>query len=219
MKKSIFIFIILFTLFPMLVHADDIQCVYSDDRGNRYTLIIKNKSVNMNLGSIIASGKYTDFESGCPEEIQLCQYTGSGGNIYKIQIGSCMEVKNQILTGSTSLLRISSSEPVDPIVDVPDDAKVINCKALFGDPDESKYIAYWLQWAMNVIKYLGIIALFIMSTIDFVKALIDKDQDAVKKAASTTLKRFIYCVILFFLPIIVETLMSLIGAYGTCNIG
>ena len=101
----------------------------------------------------------------------------------------------------------------------PEEPANINCEYLFGDPDNSRYVAYWMQWTMNLIKYLGIIALFVMSTVDFVKALVQSDQDALKKAATTSVKRFIFCVLLFFLPIIVDTLMSFLGAYGTCNIG
>ena len=97
--------------------------------------------------------------------------------------------------------------------------EVVNCEYLFGDPDDSRFTAYWLQWVLNLMKYLGIIALFIMSTVDFVKALVQHDQDALKKAATTSVKRFIFCILLFFLPIIVDTLMSFLGAYGTCNIG
>ena len=45
------------------------------------------------------------------------------------------------------------------------------------------------------------------------------DKDALKKASNTAIKRFIYCILLFFTPMIVEFLMSLFGAYGTCGIG
>ena len=98
-------------------------------------------------------------------------------------------------------------------------AEKVNCEYLFGDPTDVNQVAYWMQWVFNLIKYLGIIALFVMSTVDFVKALVQNDQDALKKAATTSIKRFILCVLLFFLPIIVELLMSFLGAYGTCNIG
>ena len=45
------------------------------------------------------------------------------------------------------------------------------------------------------------------------------DKDALKKAGSRALKRFIYCVLLFFLPTIVSLIMTMFGAYGTCGIG
>lgn len=98
------------------------------------------------------------------------------------------------------------------------------CESLLGDPDPDKpdaknYPAYWIQWGLNLIKYIAIVALLGLSTMDFFKALVADDKDAIKKASTTTVKRFVYTVIIFFLPILVEVLMKLFGLYGTCGIG
>lgn len=95
------------------------------------------------------------------------------------------------------------------------------CDYLLGDPNDPKKqdLAYWIQWCLDIIKYAAIIALLIFSTIDFVQALIKDDKDAIKKAATKALKRFVFAVLIFFLPIIVEVLMKVFGAYGTCGIG
>ncbi len=95
------------------------------------------------------------------------------------------------------------------------------CESLFGDPDncDKKCPAYWMQWILNAMKYVAIGALLLFVTMDFAKALISNDKDALKKAGTTAIKRFIYCVLLFFLPIIVDLIMSMFGAYGTCGIG
>lgn len=92
------------------------------------------------------------------------------------------------------------------------------CVSYFGSPEDPDCTAYWMQWILNIIKYVAIAALLILSTVDFIKALVSNDKDALKKAGVTTAKRFIFCVLLFFLPIIVDFIMSLIGAYGTCGI-
>lgn len=92
------------------------------------------------------------------------------------------------------------------------------CPAL-GDPTNSQYPAYWLQWILNVMKYVAIVALLVLITTDFVKAVASNDKDALKKAGTTAIKRFIYCVLLFFLPTIISLVMNLFGAYGTCGIG
>ncbi len=92
------------------------------------------------------------------------------------------------------------------------------CTSVFGDPGNKEYPAYWFQWILNVMKYVAIFALLVFTTIDFVKALIASDKDALKKAGGTAAKRFIYCVLIFFLPIIVDFFMTLVGAYGTCGI-
>lgn len=92
------------------------------------------------------------------------------------------------------------------------------CPAL-GDPSNSQYPAFWLQEILNIMKYVAIVALLVLVTTDFVKAVASNDKDALKKAGTTAIKRFIYCIILFFLPTIISLLMNLFGAYGTCGIG
>ncbi|MBD9107017.1 hypothetical protein EGP99_04320 [bacterium] len=93
-----------------------------------------------------------------------------------------------------------------------------NCPA-FGDPNIETDPAYWIQWILNLMKYMAIIALLVLVISDFLKALVENDKDALKKAGSKALKRFIYCVLLFFLPTIVSLIMTMFGAYGTCGIG
>ena len=78
------------------------------------------------------------------------------------------------------------------------------CNSIFGDPTDVDCPAYWIQWALNLIRYIAIIALFGLSIVDFIKALISNDNDGLKKAGVNTAKRFIYCVLIFFLPIIVN---------------
>lgn len=99
--------------------------------------------------------------------------------------------------------------------------RTATCDYILGDPEDPEKAspAYWLQFCLNIIKYIGIIALLGLSSADFLKALTQNDKDAVKKATTTTAKRFVYLVLLFFLPIIVEVLMKMFGAYGTCGIG
>ena len=60
------------------------------------------------------------------------------------------------------------------------------CPAL-GDPTNSQYPAYWLQEALNIMRYIAIVALLVLVTIDFVKAVASNDKDALKKAGSTAI--------------------------------
>ena len=92
------------------------------------------------------------------------------------------------------------------------------CQAILGDPEDVDCPAYWLQWVLNVMTYIAIAALIVLSMVDFIKATVSNDKDALKKAGVTATKRFFFAVILFFLPIIIDYIMSLFGAYGTCGI-
>ena len=101
----------------------------------------------------------------------------------------------------------------------------VTCESIFGtiDPSTGKFdentLGYWIKWALDVIKYIAITALVVLSAVDFFQAIVSDNKDDVKKAGSKTLKRFVYVVLIFFLPIIVEVIMKQFGASGTCNIG
>lgn len=95
------------------------------------------------------------------------------------------------------------------------------CQNILGDPNNcnKECPAYWIQWCLNLMKYIAVIALFVFVISDFVNALVQNDKDALKKAGEKALKRFIYCVIIFFVPLIVQTILGWFGIYGTCGIG
>lgn len=95
----------------------------------------------------------------------------------------------------------------------------LDCEGILGDPRNDQQPAYWIQFVLDIMKYIAIAALLILSTMDFLKAIVSNDKDALKKAGKTTGLRFVYCIILFFLPILVNFIMSLLGVYGTCGIG
>lgn len=80
---------------------------------------------------------------------------------------------------------------------------------LGDDEDDPEQPIYYVNWVIEIIKYAAIMCLLGFSIADFFKAIVSNDKDALKKAGSTTLKRFIYCVIIFFLPIIIDFLLDL----------
>ena len=93
------------------------------------------------------------------------------------------------------------------------------CTTLLGDQGNENDPAYWIQKALIVMRYLGIALLLAYSTLDFVKAITEQDNDAVTKAAKKTGKRLIFAILLFFVPVIVSFLMTFLGLYGTCGLG
>lgn len=95
----------------------------------------------------------------------------------------------------------------------------LDCETLFGNENDEKAPAYWIQLALSIIKYIGIVLLVVYSVVDFVKAITEQDNDALKKASNRTIKRLIYVILLFFVPIIVSFVMNFLGLYGTCGYG
>ncbi len=93
------------------------------------------------------------------------------------------------------------------------------CDTLLGSTTSPDYPAYWLKLALDIMKYLGIIALVVLSTIDFIKAIAEQDSDALSKATKTTISRLIFAVILFIFPPILQLLFDVAGITTDVNCG
>lgn len=125
---------------------------------------------------------------------------------------SVIENNNIVITSSVKndfTRNISAAEQKD------------TCEKILGDPENcgQKCPAYWIQWVLDTMKYIAIVALLVLVTMDFVKAIVSNDKDALKKAGTTAVKRFIYCVLIFFVPLFVKLIMNIMGIYGSCGIG
>ena len=56
------------------------------------------------------------------------------------------------------------------------------CEKILGDPEhcDEKCPAYWIQWILDTMKYIAIVALLLLVTVDFLKAVVNNDKDALK---------------------------------------
>ena len=84
--------------------------------------------------------------------------------------------------------------------------------------DEPGQPLYYINIVLDIIKYAAIICLLGFSIADFIKAIISNDKDALKKAGTTTFKRFIYCVMIFFLPLVINFLFDLFQLTGMIGV-
>ena len=116
----------------------------------------------------------------------------------------------------------ASSIPVDVKA-----AETDGCTAVLGTTQKIKHgknkyydPAYYLQVVLNVIKYVGVIACIGFSIVDFFKELLSEDKDGYKKVVNKSLKRLVYAVIIFVLPILVMQMLKLanIATDATCGI-
>ncbi len=92
------------------------------------------------------------------------------------------------------------------------------CQGFLGSPTNPNAAAYWIQQVLNILRYVAIIVLILLSSIDFIKAIASGDADALKKATTTFGKRLIYCILIFLTPTIVKFLLGFLGAYSTCGL-
>ncbi len=83
-----------------------------------------------------------------------------------------------------------------------------SCTSLLGSVDDKHAPAYYLNVAFKVIKYVAIVILFGLSTIDMVGAVASHDEDVINKTVKKIGGRFLLCIIIFILPTIIEFLLK-----------
>ena len=76
-----------------------------------------------------------------------------------------------------------------------------------------------IQEVLEFIRYLGPALTIVLTIVEFVKAAAVQDNDALAKASKKTGWRIGLCILLFFLPNLINTVFSWFGWYGTCGIG
>ena len=85
---------------------------------------------------------------------------------------------------------------------------------VYGCEVVPKEVHKWIRISLNFIKYIALVLVIVLGTIDFIKAAGSGEPDAMKKAGQTFIKRVIAVIILFLLPMIVELILHLINLYG-----
>lgn len=69
---------------------------------------------------------------------------------------------------------------------------------------------------LNAMRIIGVAMVIIFSTMDFGKALISQDNDGLKKSTQTAFKRLVIAIVIFFVPVILNILLSLAGIGNIC---
>ena len=86
--------------------------------------------------------------------------------------------------------------------------KFDSCRSLLGDPTNEKMPAFYIIKAFDVVKYVAIVLLIVMSIFDFVGAAGANNEDSIKKATSKTITRLILCVVIFLLPVLIKFVLK-----------
>lgn len=98
----------------------------------------------------------------------------------------------------------------------------VSCDSILGRIDSKDAPAYYLDLLFTAIKYAAIIILVVFSMLDYVKAVVGKDDDAMSKANSKFLKRLVTCIIIFLAPILINEILSwanIVDTATSCSIG
>lgn len=86
-----------------------------------------------------------------------------------------------------------------------------SCNSLLGNPEDEDSVAWLVQKVLNYVKIAGPMLVLGFSCIDFLKLIIQSDADSMTKAQKKLYTRLALAVFLFFVPDLVNVLLSLFG--------
>lgn len=122
----------------------------------------------------------------------------------------------------TSDGQLNFNEAIMEEIGASSDEKIPDCNSLLGDPndDVKKEPAFFLQKIFDVMKYVAIVLIIVFTYLDFLGTVGSKDDDKLKKSVSKLITRFIICVVIFVLPMILEFVFTMVEIYSpsVCNI-
>ncbi len=120
--------------------------------------------------------------------------------------------------------RTEEKDKADGTVNIDDMNGTIGCTGVFGTVDANgnfteESFGWLIQTALNYIKIAGPILVILLSMIEFIKAILSSDEEAMKKAQSRLVIRIIAVVVLFLLPFLVGEVLKLINGISNPTCG
>ena len=83
--------------------------------------------------------------------------------------------------------------------------------AVLGNVNDPDSVAWLLQKLLDYARLIGPFIVLIMSSLDYLKAVLNSDDDSLKKANKKLVTRLILIVALFLLPTLVSVLLNVLG--------
>ena len=96
------------------------------------------------------------------------------------------------------------------------------CESYLGNVYTKGTPAYMLNFAFNIMKYAAIVLLFVFTVVELAKSVADGKDETRKKATQNIIKRLIIAVVIFFLPLLINFILSLLGVVNmseACAVG
>ena len=181
------------------VETSDVIVRPMDDYGKTYTITLPAEEIDNVFGQTCLNAN----------EIFFIEEAGIQEARYKISTDA---EQAEEYGYSTSFQEGAGSVEVD-LDDM--DFTTGDCESYLGLITDKNDPAYYLNFAFQLLKYAAIVVLFVLTIVDFAKATTSSKDDAVKKALQTAIKRLIIAVIIFFLPMLINFILDLLGIVTT----
>lgn len=197
-------------------------------------ITIDNKETTITLSKELINKIFTDKEINKDIPIYRCVKKTKKGYIYTLTLESKNCPKEDISTkdnqaegskyaeGSFGEDEENSNKDATEgwLDDYDQEQKCTGSESLLGDPNDEDSVAWLLQQILNYIKILGPMIVVIMSSIDFVRAIVQSDDEILVKAEKKLVIRLLLAASLFFIPLLVQVLLDIFGLQGdpTCGL-
>lgn len=135
--------------------------------------------------------------------------------IFNTQVSASTIMPNIIENNSEIVLSLNTNEFSKFIID---DINILNnskdCEGFFGD---NTYLGKYLKDIYNIVKFAVPIILLAFSIKDFGTAVINQNQDAIKKAGQSFAKRLVIAVLILVVPTLLNFILDLLD-FNTCTL-
>lgn len=234
---SLSLIIVLNMVFILGTEAKEVKCNY----GSNYVITLNDGSINasivsnpLNYYSLIGDAlRASDLQNSdgtfkCPDNLYVKTVFGDSSRSvilsFSFLAATYSDTSSIALTSGTvdgidinnqNLGNPTDDESVTPPVVTPPKSEPINCDDLkYTDADKAYNI---IDEIFNIIMLAGPILLVIYGIIDFSKATLASDEQALKKAGVNFGKRAIAAILLFLIPMIINIILGIAfnaGVFG-----
>lgn len=111
-------------------------------------------------------------------------------------------------------INVEAKEMTNSLITTGNLVQIADCagqNAILGNVNDPNSVAWLLQKLLNYARIIGPFLVFILSSLDYLKAVFSSDDDSIKKANQKLITRLVLVVALFILPTLVSFLLNILG--------
>lgn len=100
------------------------------------------------------------------------------------------------------------------IISLKNSVQISDCtgqNTILGNVNDPNSVAWLLQKILNYVRVIGPFIVLIMSSLDYIKAILSSDDDSLKNSHKKLITRLVLIVALFLLPTLVSVLLNILG--------
>lgn len=112
------------------------------------------------------------------------------------------------------VIPVEAKEMTNSLISTGNLVQIADCagqNAILGNVNDPDSVAWLLQKLLDYARVIGPFLVLILSSLDYLKAVLSSDDDSIKKANQKLITRLVLVVALFLLPMLVSFLLNILG--------